>query len=294
MKVGSAMIEGMEQLVVVSDDGIRVVTDLASRYEGPTSGRWTMERLMQEGEEMWEKIARWEARAQHEGFGISAATLTWLAPVPRPGKILCVGLNYRPHAVEAQLPIPDYPVLFNKFGSSVVGNDAFVSIPDGVEELDYEAELVLVIGKKCRNVTEENALRFVAGYCNGNDVSARDLQRRTSQWLLGKVLDGFAPMGPYLVTSNEVADPDALEIIGLRNGEAVQHSNTRHMIFSCRTLVSYISRYMTLYPGDIIFTGTPEGVILGKPEAERQWLSSGEEFTVAIEGLGQLKTTIAE
>lgn len=294
MKVGSAMIEGMEQLVLVGDEGVRVVTDLASRYQGHTSGHWTMQRLMQEGEETWEKIARWEARAQHEGFGISAATLTWLAPVPRPGKILCVGLNYRPHAAEAQLAVPEYPVLFNKFSSSIVGDNASVSIPDGVQELDYEAELVLVIGKKCSDVAEENALSFVAGYCNGNDISARDLQRRTSQWLLGKALDGFAPMGPYLVTRDEAPDPDDLEIIGLRNDEEVQHANTRHMIFSCRTLISYISRYMTLYPGDVIFTGTPEGVILGKPEAERQWLSSGETFTVAIEGLGQLKTTIAK
>jgi 2-keto-4-pentenoate hydratase/2-oxohepta-3-ene-1,7-dioic acid hydratase in catechol pathway len=152
--------------------------------------------------------------------------------------------------------------------------------------------LVIVIGQECRDVSEEHALDYVVGYANGNDLSSRSLQFRTSQWLLGKVLDGFAPVGPYLVTADAVPNPDALSIRGWRNGELVQDSNTSQMIFSCRYLISYLSRYMTLRPGDVIFTGTPEGVILGMPEAERRWMTSGEQFTVAIEGLGELVTKI--
>ncbi|MFD1775268.1 fumarylacetoacetate hydrolase family protein [Paenibacillus rhizophilus] len=211
--------------------------------------------------------------------------------VTRPQKIICVGLNYRSHAEESGLETPSVPVLFSKFNNSLAAHRETVALPGGTSQFDYEAELVLIIGKRTSRVTKEEALSSVFGYTVGNDLSARDLQFRTSQWLLGKSLDGFAPVGPYVVTSDEV-DPGSLNIECRVNGELRQSANTRDMIFGCAELVSYISRYMTLEPGDLIFTGTPEGVILGKPEGERTWLRSGDELAVTIEGLGTLENRL--
>lgn len=214
-----------------------------------------------------------------------------LAPcVPNPGKIICVGLNYRTHAAESGLQPPSSPMLFSKFNNSLAGHGDPVPIPPDTEQMDYEAELAVVIGRRCRGVAREEALDCVFGYCNANDISARDLQFRTSQFLLGKTADGFAPIGPYLVTADEVADPNALGIRCYVNGELRQNANTRDMIFPVAELVAYISRYMTLEPGDLILTGTPEGVALGRPD--KPWLRPGDQVTVEIDGLGQLTNTI--
>lgn len=252
---------------------------------------WTMTRYLRDPKAP-ALLQKWLEWAHAHGIKSDRLPDQILAPVPHPGKILCVGLNYRPHAHESQMEIPSYPVLFNKYGNSVVGSNTPVHPPRDAQELDYEAELVVVMGRRATQVGEAEALQYVAGYCNGNDLSARDLQFRTNQWLLGKTADGFGPMGPYLVTADEIADPDALDIVCRRDGVEVQHSNTRNMIFSCRYLIHYISRYMTLEPGDVIFTGTPEGVIFGKSEAERQWLQTGEQVSVSVEGLGELVTPI--
>jgi len=254
--------------------------------------RWTIDRVLQSGPDALaslDQVHQWILGHRGEP---DPEPEQWLAPVPRPGKILCVGLNYRPHAIEARQAIPEYPVLFNKYQNAVVGPGAVVHPPAGAEQIDYEAELVMIIGRRARNVSADQALDYVLGYTNGNDLSARDLQFRTGQWLLGKALDGFGPMGPYLVTRDDIPDPGQLDITGRLNGQVVQKSNTREMIFSCPELISYISRYMTLEPGDVIFTGTPEGVILGRPESERVWLKDGDELTVAISGLGELTTII--
>lgn len=290
MKLASAVVNGQEELLVMSERGAISATALAARYQGEPHA-WTMDTLIQAGERGRELLSSWYQRGIQDGIE-SVSDYQLLAPVPRPGKIVCVGLNYRPHAQEARLAIPESPILFSKFGNAVAGPEATIKAPADVERLDYEAELVVVMGRRCAGVSEEDALDYVLGYCNGNDISARDLQFRTSQWLLGKTSDGFAPMGPYLVTGDDITDPDALDIVGRRNGSVVQHSNTSEMIFSCRYLISYISRYMTLEPGDVIFTGTPEGVILGQPEESRSWLMSGETVSVAIEGLGELVTHI--
>lgn len=154
--------------------------------------------------------------------------------------------------------------------------------------MDYEAELAMIIGVEARNVSVDDALEYVLGYCNANDLSARDLQFRSTQWLLGKSCDGFCPLGPYLVTSDEVSDPDHLSITCKVNGEIRQSSNTADMIFSTSEIISYVSIYMTLNPGDVILTGTPEGVVLGSPESEQRWLRRGDIVTVEIEGLGAL------
>ncbi|WP_168119508.1 fumarylacetoacetate hydrolase family protein [Paenibacillus sp. HB172176] len=209
--------------------------------------------------------------------------------ITRPSKIICVGLNYRKHAEETNAAIPAYPILFNKFDNTITAHGKDVPLPIKVSsEVDYEAELGIVIGKQAKYVSKEDALSHVFGYCNVNDLSARDLQMRTQQWLLGKSCDGFSPVGPYLVTADEVGNPNALAIRCVVNGEVRQSSNTSDMIFHCDEVVSYISQHMTLYPGDIILTGTPEGVVLGLPPEQRVYLKNGDVVTIEIEKLGKL------
>ncbi|WP_138754722.1 fumarylacetoacetate hydrolase family protein [Paenibacillus sinopodophylli] len=210
--------------------------------------------------------------------------------VNRPQKIICVGLNYRKHAEETKSEIPASPILFNKFANALSAHGDSVEIPLTSNEVDYEAELAIIIGKTAKNIEEDDALDYVFGYSCANDLSARNLQRRTSQWMLGKSCDGFAPVGPYIVTSDEVVDPDNLHISCSVNGVVKQSSSTADMIFSCRTIISYISKHMTLLPGDLILTGTPEGVVIGYPRDLRVFLQPGDVVTVAIEQLGELTT----
>lgn len=206
--------------------------------------------------------------------------------LPNPGKIVCVGLNYRKHAEESGAAIPQTPVLFSKYRNTIAAPNEPVPLPGVGREYDYEVELGVVIGRDARNLSEAEALDAVFGYCTANDVSCRDLQTRTSQWLLGKTLDKFLPLGPWLVTADEVGDPQALPLRTWHNGVLRQDSNTADMIFPVAEIVSYISRHFTLEPGDVIVTGTPEGVILGLPE--KNWLKPGDEVTVEVEGLGKL------
>ncbi|WP_088105894.1 fumarylacetoacetate hydrolase family protein [Halalkalibacter urbisdiaboli] len=214
--------------------------------------------------------------------------------VPHPQKIICVGLNYKKHADECNMPYPETPILFSKFTNALAGHNDEIVLPQASKQVDYEAELVIVIGKEAKQVLEAEALSYVYGYCNGNDVSARDLQFVSTQWLLGKTSDGFCPIGPYLVSRDEIADPNDLSIKLTLNGEVRQHSNTSDMIFNCAEVISYISKHMTLYPGDMILTGTPEGVIMGNPEDSQQWLKSGDKITVSIEKLGSLTNVMRE
>ena len=291
MRLASGRLDGREQLWWVTEQGLLRVGHVAT-LRGHRDSEWTMSRYLADQDTARDLLQSWVHWAQESGVATDRLPEETLAPVTQPGKILCVGLNYRPHAKESHMEIPKNPVLFNKYSNAVVGSGYPVHPPADAQQMDYEAELVVIMGRRAVNVAESDALGYVAGYCNGNDLSARDLQFRTSQWLLGKAADDFGPMGPYLVTPDEIADPDELEIVCRRNGVEVQHSNTRHMIFSCAYLISYISRYVTLEPGDVIFTGTPEGVILGQPESERQWLKTGETVSVSIEGLGELTTPI--
>lgn len=242
---------------------------------------------------------RWQA-AREAGDARAAAvfvnegTLSFAPSVPRPGKIVCVGLNYRRHAEETNAAIPDSPILFNKFTNALSAHGQDIAIPtDITSQVDYEAELAIVIGREARRVGREEALGFVFGYSAANDLSARDLQMRSSQWLLGKSLDGFCPLGPDLVTADEVPDPNGLDIRCTVNGETRQRSNTSDMIFRCDEIISYISWHMTLAPGDVILTGTPEGVMLGWPEHQRVYLRPGDTVTVEIERLGSLVNRMA-
>ena len=214
--------------------------------------------------------------------------------VTRPEKIVMMGFNYRRHCLEAKAPIPAQPVFFNKFNNALLGHGGTIPLPVKVaSQFDYEAELVVVVGRTARDVSPADALSHVFGYCSGNDFSARDLQFKTSQFMLGKCCDGFAPIGPWLVGAELVADPQSLAIECSVNGELRQSSSTSDMIFSCADLVSYASRHMTLKPGDVIFTGTPEGVILGRPEPERVWLKPGDRISTAVGSLGELRFTLA-
>jgi 2-keto-4-pentenoate hydratase/2-oxohepta-3-ene-1,7-dioic acid hydratase in catechol pathway len=208
--------------------------------------------------------------------------------VTNPEKIVCVGLNYLSHREESGFKIPTAPVLFSKFNNALAAHDQIIALPKTAFKFDYEAELVIVIGKKAANIPVNDALSYVFGYTVGNDLSARDLQMLTGQWLIGKSCDHFGPIGPYLVTADEVIDPQNLDIGCTVNGVVRQSANTRDMIFDCATIVSYISKYMTLKPGDIIFTGTPGGVILGYPEAKQKWLASGDTIAVSIDKIGTL------
>ena len=210
--------------------------------------------------------------------------------LPHPGKIVCVGLNYRQHAAEAGLAVPGTPVLFSKYGNALAGPGEAIPLPAGAEQYDYEVELAVVIGRRARNVSEADALNYVFGYCTANDLSARDLQNRTSQWLLGKTLDKFLPLGAYLVTADEVGDPQNLQLRTWVNGSLRQNSNTGDMIFPVAYVISYISRYFTLEPGDLISTGTPQGVIAGM--ADKHWLRAGDEVTVEVEKLGRLSNVM--
>ena len=210
--------------------------------------------------------------------------------VSRPEKIVCVGLNYRKHAEETGAQVPKWPILFNKFNGALNRHNGTVKLPvDVAVKFDYEVELVIVMGREAKSVSEANALSYVAGYATGNDFTARDLQQeRGGQWMLGKAVDQFAPLGPYLLTADQI-DPDRLKIELRLNGQARQSSNTSDMIFNTRQIISYASTYFTLKPGDIIFTGTPEGVILGMPKEKQVWLKPGDKIACSLEKLGELR-----
>jgi 2-keto-4-pentenoate hydratase/2-oxohepta-3-ene-1,7-dioic acid hydratase in catechol pathway len=209
--------------------------------------------------------------------------------VTGPEKIICVGVNYRKHAAETGSAVPPTPILFNKYNTALNAHRGTIRVSqEPAEQFDYEVELVIVIGRVARRLSEADALSCVMGYCTGNDFTARDLQHASSQWMLGKSLDGFAPIGPWLVTADQVGDPNRLRIECRVNGEVRQSSNTSDMIFGCAQLVSYASRHFTLKPGDIIFTGTPEGVIAGYPKEKQVWLKAGDQVTSTIEKLGEL------
>ena len=199
-------------------------------------------------------------------------------------KIIGIGLNYRKHAIETNMEIPKYPIVFNKFNNALTDFENDVPLGSEGEQFDYEVELGVVIGKKCKDVSTEDSLSYVLGYCVANDLSCRDLQFKSSQWLLGKSLDHFLPLGKYLVTADEVGDPQNLELSCFLNGEIRQKSNTADMIFTVAEIISYLSKYMTLDPGDLILTGTPAGVIMGLPN--KNWIKPGDRVRVEVEKLG--------
>jgi 2-keto-4-pentenoate hydratase/2-oxohepta-3-ene-1,7-dioic acid hydratase in catechol pathway len=213
-----------------------------------------------------------------------------LAPIPRPGKIICIGQNYLEHAKESAASAPPFPIVFAKYSNAVIAHGESIVIPRCVAKPDYEGELGVVIGKRGRYIPEGEALDYVAGYLPVNDVSARDWQNRTSQWMMGKTVDTFCPMGPALVTADEVRDPQDLRLRTVVSGEVLQEGWTGNMIFTVAHLIADLSQVMTLEPGDVIATGTPSGV--GFARVPPRWLRPGDVVRVEIDGVGALENPV--
>jgi 2-keto-4-pentenoate hydratase/2-oxohepta-3-ene-1,7-dioic acid hydratase in catechol pathway len=235
-----------------------------------------------------------EAAARPSAVKVPAAGAKLQPPIPDPNKIVCLGLNYRDHAAETGAKIPSEPILFSKFSTALIGPDEAIVLPPVSKKVDFEAELVVVVGKKGRNLTAAAAVEHIAGYAVGHDVSARDwqLEKDGKQWLAGKTFDTFAPLGPWLVTADEIPDPHNLAIKLRLNGETMQDGNTRHMIFGVGVALAYISQVVTLLPGDLVFTGTPPGVgVARKPPV---WLAGGDVVEVEIDGLGVLRNPVVQ
>ena len=232
-----------------------------------------------------------DADRQPGGETVSLDEVRLRAPITRPQKIIAIGLNYEDHAAETGGEIPEKPIVFAKYPNTIIGPGEPIRIPPITEQADYEAELAVVIGRPAKNVSEEEALEYVFGYMNGNDVSSRDLQfSEGGQWTRSKSIDTFAPIGPYIATRDEVPDPQNLYIRCILNGEVVQDGTTSDMIFSVAELVSFLSHGMTLMPGDIILTGTPAGV--GFARDPQLFLKAGDEVSIEIEGLGTLTNPV--
>lgn len=282
--------DGEYRLAAKTDKGILDVPQAAAilKMQAPP----TMDDLLhrQDGPSLNALVeAALKSRAAQKAF-LKEESIEYGPVVTRPEKIVCIGLNYRRHAQEIGAQIPKEPVLFSKFNVALNHHNGTIKLPVEVaKKFDYEIELVIVMGKEAKNVSEADALSYVAGYATGNDFTARDLQLETGgQWLIGKTPDQFAPLGPYMVTADQI-DPDNLKLECRVNGETRQSSNTSDMIHHNRKLISYVSHYITLRPGDIIFTGTPEGVIQGKPKDQQAWLKPGDKIACSVEKLGQLK-----
>jgi 2-keto-4-pentenoate hydratase/2-oxohepta-3-ene-1,7-dioic acid hydratase in catechol pathway len=232
-------------------------------------------------------VDRWQQRL---GALIPLADAQLLSPVPRPGKVICIGLNYRDHAAESKMPVPESPITFSKYVTSVTHPSSPVFLPRVSQKVDYEAELAVVIGRRAKHVARAEALEYVLGYTNFNDVSARDFQFADGQWQRGKSCDTFAPIGPAIVTVDDVPDPHRLRIQLRLNGETMQDSTTAQLIFGVDQLISFLSETVTLEPGDIIATGTPPGV--GFARKPPVFLKPGDLMEVEVEGLGVLSNPV--
>ncbi|KIL35493.1 fumarylacetoacetate hydrolase [Cohnella kolymensis] len=239
----------------------------------------------------WEKDAEYKSRVERDIAGaVTTRTVSEVqlcAPLTDPEKLIFVGLNYVDHAAESNMSVPEKPVLFTKFNNSIIGSDESVIIPSEVKQCDYEVELAVVIGRTAKCVSEDNALDYVFGYTVINDVSARDIQLTEGQWTRGKAIDTFAPLGPHIVTADEISDVHNLDIRLTLNGEIMQNANTKDLIFNVPYLVSFLSRTITLKPGDVISTGTPPGVGLGRTPPV--WLKDGDVTEANIQGIGTLR-----
>jgi 2-keto-4-pentenoate hydratase/2-oxohepta-3-ene-1,7-dioic acid hydratase in catechol pathway len=241
--------------------------------------------ILQGGPEVFKRVEV-ELPKPPESSVFPLSSVKLCAPLPKPTKIICIGLNYRDHAIESKMEIPTRPTVFSKYNNTVIGPGDEIVIPKNTEKPDYEAEFAFVIGKGGRHIRGADWREHVFGYMNLNDVSARDVQLATTQWMMGKTFDTFAPMGPWLVSADEIADPHNLNISLTVNGETLQNSNTRELIFKIPDLIEFLSSIMTLEAGDIVSTGTPSGV--GFSYKPPKWLKPGDEVAVRVEGLGEL------
>jgi 2-keto-4-pentenoate hydratase/2-oxohepta-3-ene-1,7-dioic acid hydratase in catechol pathway len=283
----------MRWVTVASDEGPRACGVFNGEYidvnaadpEMPSTVRGLLELGLDWQRRAWAALPRGVVR--HD-----PANVKLLAPVPDPRKIVCIGLNYRDHAAESGVPVPTEPILFSKYPTTLIGHGDQIVLPSASHEVDYEAELVVVIGRKGRHISRERALDHVGGYAVGHDVSARDwqLNKPGKQWMAGKTFDTFAPVGPELVTPDEVPDPQNLGIRLRLNGQTMQDSSTNQLVFGVSELIAYLSQVFTLEAGDLIFTGTPPGV--GMARKPPVWLKPGDRVEVEIDRLGTLSNTV--
>ncbi len=266
----------------------RVPTEMIALLAG---GEAALEAAARGVDHVRERLPAGDRDLRAGGLLCSVRKATLLPPVLRPKMVICLGLNYRAHAAEANWEPPAYPMLFHKTSGCLIGHGQTIVIPRGCNRADYEGELAVIIGRRCKHVSEAEALRYVAGYTVANDISERELQFRTRQFTAGKMPDTFGPLGPALVTRDEIPDPGALQIKTTLNGQVMQHSNTGQMIFSVAAIINYISAFATLDPGDVILTGTPEGV--GNARDPKVFLQPGDSVTVEIERVGTLTNPVA-
>jgi 2-keto-4-pentenoate hydratase/2-oxohepta-3-ene-1,7-dioic acid hydratase in catechol pathway len=291
LTVANLRADGQARLAVKTGDQLLDVTR-AARTLGLTVPQ-TVDELIESGAMDLRRCVEAARAAPHADWRIAESAAQFAPAVLNPRKIVCIGLNYRRHAREIGMAEPKAPILFNKFNNALSHHRATVptqGLPGS--HFDYEGELVIVMGRRCDKVAEKDALDYVFGYCTGNDFSERSSQLITSQWLAGKSSDHFAPLGPYVVTADLVGDPNQLKLETRVNGELRQSSNTSDFIFNCQQVISYCSQLFPLEPGDIIYTGTPEGVILGMPKERQVWLKAGDVVSVTIEKLGTLDITV--
>jgi 2-keto-4-pentenoate hydratase/2-oxohepta-3-ene-1,7-dioic acid hydratase in catechol pathway len=249
------------------------------------------DRVLEAGRSLRDLIAVSRLAEPPDAEEISLSEVQLLPPIPNPDKIICIGLNYLSHARESGVEPSEVPTFFAKFRNALVADGVEVTLPAASQKVDYEAEVAFVIGQPTKNVSEADALDHIAGYMLLNDLSARDLQFQTPQWIPGKVFDGSAPCGPALVTPDEAGPPDAIEIELKLNGEVMQSASTSDLIASVPALVAHLSTLMTLVPGDIVSTGTPAGV--GSGRQPRVWLKPGDQIEINSPTLGRLRTSIA-
>jgi 2-keto-4-pentenoate hydratase/2-oxohepta-3-ene-1,7-dioic acid hydratase in catechol pathway len=288
--------DGSETLGVKTATGV-IDVRAASQLLGITAPL-TLEELLKEGNAAGlNKLIAASTQAVAKPALLDESAITYGRLFINPSKIICVGLNYRRHAQELGMQPPRVPPLFNKYNNALAAHNCTIKLPpkEVSFKFDYETELLIVIGKQARNVPEAEGLKYIAGYCTGHDFSARDLQLElpAGQWMIGKTLDNFAPIGPYFVSADRVGDPNNLKIETHVNGELRQSWTTSDFIANTQQIVAYISKFWTLEPGDIIFTGTPHGVISGKPKDQQVWLKAGDEIVSSIEKLGDLKFRLA-
>jgi 2-keto-4-pentenoate hydratase/2-oxohepta-3-ene-1,7-dioic acid hydratase in catechol pathway len=284
----------MRWVTVATEAGPRACGDIGGEYvdlsaadpQMPATVRSLLNLGLDGQKKAWKSLARGPVR--HDPSGVRL-----LAPVPDPQKIICIGLNYRDHAAESGVPAPEEPVLFSKYPSALIGHGEMIILPSVSQQVDYEAELVVAIGRRGRHIPRKRALEYVGGYAVGHDVSARDwqLNKPGKQWMAGKTFDTFAPVGPVLVTPDEVSDPHKLGIRLRLNGQTMQESSTSQLIFGVDELIAYVSQVFTLEPGDLIFTGTPPGV--GMARKPPVWLKPGDSVEVEIDQLGTLRNFVA-
>ncbi|MFJ9382349.1 fumarylacetoacetate hydrolase family protein [Peribacillus sp. NPDC101481] len=285
MKIATFSVQTEQHIGLVKDDQIISLTAL-----GPEEFPACMKKFIERGSELRSRAEQLIEQRVNDDAIFKLSEVNILPPIAKPDKIICVGLNYFDHCKETGMEPPESPVIFSKYANAIAGHNDAIEIPINSTEVDFEAELAFVIGREAKHVSEEEADDYVFGYTIMNDISARDLQFQDGQWSRGKTADTFAPFGPVIVTKDEVGDPHNLAISLELNGEIMQDSNTSNLIFTVPKIISFLSQSMTLMPGDLIATGTPPGVGMGRNP--KIWLKNGDRMNVRIEKIGKLSNHV--